>query len=88
LRVSELDGVACRGGAEGEGEIAVRWLGGIFLLALIAITFAVYSDIVMTRCALDRSLPCWAGAALIDNRLQAVFLFGGSRINPQRQHQA
>jgi hypothetical protein len=38
-------------GGEGEGEIAVRWLGGIFLLALIAIALAVYSDIAMTRCA-------------------------------------
>jgi hypothetical protein len=29
----------------------VRWLGAIFLLALIAIAFAIYSDITMTRCA-------------------------------------
>jgi hypothetical protein len=29
----------------------VRWLGGIFVLAVIAIAFAIYSDIAMTRCA-------------------------------------
>jgi hypothetical protein len=29
----------------------VRWLGGIFVLAVIAIAFAIYSDITMTRCA-------------------------------------
>jgi hypothetical protein len=33
------------------GNEAMRWLGGIFVTALIAITFAVYSDIAMTRCA-------------------------------------
>jgi uncharacterized membrane protein YjjB (DUF3815 family) len=28
----------------------MRWLGGVFLLALITLAFAVYSDITMKRC--------------------------------------
>jgi hypothetical protein len=39
------------GRAKGEREKVLRWLGGIFILALIVIAFAVYSDIRMTSCA-------------------------------------
>lgn len=28
----------------------MNWLGGIFVAALAAIAFAIYSDAVMTRC--------------------------------------
>jgi hypothetical protein len=28
----------------------MNWIGGIFVAALITITFAIYSDIAMTRC--------------------------------------
>ena len=31
----------------------MNWIGGIFLVALIAIVFAIYSDAAMTRCELN-----------------------------------
>src|SRR6266436_8986478 len=50
--VRERSGPAMFGGrAKGEREKVLRWLGGIFVLALTVIAFAVYSDIRMTSCA-------------------------------------
>src|SRR3989442_10730085 len=50
--VKERPGLATFAGrAEIEGDKVLRWLGGIFVLALIVIAFAVYSDIRMTSCA-------------------------------------
>jgi hypothetical protein len=37
--------------ANSGGEIALNWIGGIFIAALITITFAFYSDIHMTHFA-------------------------------------
>jgi hypothetical protein len=36
----------------------MRWLGGVFLLALITSAFAVYSDIAITGANRDHSLRC------------------------------
>jgi hypothetical protein len=34
----------------GPRETAMNWIGGIFVAALIAVAFAIYSDVTFTRC--------------------------------------
>jgi len=54
----------------------VRWLGAIFLWALVAIALSVYSDITMTRCAAGVVL-CRAGLV---QHLSITVLGGSMRL--------
>jgi len=40
----------CSCEAANRGGKTVKWIGGLFLAALIVIAFAIYSDAAMTRC--------------------------------------